>query len=108
MYAEDIMPTDAVAVPVASVSVSSHEPSLVNLVGHVLFLSSISYDSYNLSSSVVGFLNLQGKVPDGDHHFRHSSSIMSGCPAVSLYSLSYLVLEEASLMTSAQGTDLRI
>lgn len=50
-----------------SVSVSPHEPYLVDSVGHVLMVSSISSDYYDLSlSSSVEFPILPEEGPNGD------------------------------------------
>ena len=70
-----------VRVLAAPVSMSSYALCLVNSGGLVLLVSSIPFGSYNLStSSSTGFPELCREGFDGDFPFRHSLSIVSGCP----------------------------
>lgn len=52
---------------IISVSVRPYEPRIVYSVGHLLLVSSILSDYYNLSfSSSVEFVDLQGEGFNGD------------------------------------------
>lgn len=70
----------------ASGSVSSCVPCLADSEGHVLPLSSLPSDSYDLSaSSSRAFPELSWKGSDGDLQWRLSLHIVSGCGSLHLF-----------------------
>ena len=68
------------------VSVSSCEPCLIDLVGHVLVFF-IPSEPYNCSSPfLVRFLDHRGKRPNENIHFRLCLCMLYGCGSLNLFS----------------------
>lgn len=93
-------PMQAPFLPLQS-HMSPSETCLVDSVGHFLLVFSIPSESYTLSSlsSKEGFPDHQREGPNGALQFRFSICVVFGCG-------SYLLLQQASLMVTGQGTNL--